>query len=77
MTFGPAQPPFGGRARNLQAIKRVPERPNLRERGFRVGLIAGSNEFAQGVWKVKNLATKEEQAIPEADVVAAVRKLLG
>jgi histidyl-tRNA synthetase len=46
-------------------------------RGFRVGLIAGSNEFAQGVWKVKNLATKEEQTVPEADLVAAVRALLG
>jgi histidyl-tRNA synthetase len=46
-------------------------------RGFRVGLIAASNEFALGVWKVKNLATKEEQTVAETDVVAAVRKLLG
>jgi len=45
-------------------------------RGFRVGLIAGSNEFAQGVWKVKNLATKEETTVPEAQLVAAVRRVL-
>jgi histidyl-tRNA synthetase len=45
-------------------------------RGFRVGLIAGSNEFDQGVWKVKNLATKEETAVRDADLVAAVQKLL-
>ncbi|HJZ93344.1 MAG TPA: histidine--tRNA ligase [Gemmataceae bacterium] len=45
-------------------------------RGFRVGLIAGSNEFAQGTWNVKNLATKEEQTVPAADLVAAVRGLL-
>ncbi|HKB06123.1 MAG TPA: histidine--tRNA ligase [Gemmataceae bacterium] len=45
-------------------------------RGFQVGLIAGSNEFAQGVWKVKNLATKEEQTVPEAEVLEAVRKVL-
>ena len=45
-------------------------------RGFRVALIAGSNEFAQGVWKVKNLATKEETTVAEAELVAAVQKLL-
>jgi len=46
-------------------------------RGFRVGLIAGSNEFDQGVWKVKNLATKEETTVAEAELVAAVRRVLG
>jgi histidyl-tRNA synthetase len=45
-------------------------------RGFRVGLIAGGNEFAQGAWKVKNLATKEEQTVAEAEVTEAVRRLL-
>jgi histidyl-tRNA synthetase len=46
-------------------------------RGFRVGLIAGSNEFSQAVWKVKDLAKKEEQTVPEADVVAAAQRILG
>jgi histidyl-tRNA synthetase len=46
------------------------------QRGFRVALIAGSAEFERGEWKVKNLATREEKAVPEADVVAAVRAAL-
>jgi histidyl-tRNA synthetase len=45
-------------------------------RGLRVGLIAGSNEFAQGVWKVKNLATKEETTVAESDLVATIRRVL-
>jgi histidyl-tRNA synthetase len=46
------------------------------KRGFRVALIAGPEEFAQGVWKVKDLAKREEITVKEADVAAAVRKLL-
>jgi histidyl-tRNA synthetase len=46
-------------------------------RGFRVGLIAGSNEFDQGVWKVKNLATKEETTVADAGLIAEVRRVLG
>ena len=42
-------------------------------RGFRVALIAGRNEFAQGVWKVKDLATKEETTVAEAELIAAVQ----
>jgi histidyl-tRNA synthetase len=45
-------------------------------RGFQVALIAGSNEFAQGVWKVKDLAKKEETTVPESDVIAAIKNLL-
>jgi histidyl-tRNA synthetase len=45
-------------------------------RGFRVALIAGSNEFAQGVWKVKNLANKEELTVPEPDVIPTIQRLL-
>jgi histidyl-tRNA synthetase len=45
-------------------------------RGFRLALIAGSDEFAKGVWKVKNLATKEELTVPEGDVIATINKLL-
>jgi histidyl-tRNA synthetase len=48
-------------------------------RGFKVALIAGSDELDREppVWKVKNLATKEEQAVPEGDVIRAVRSLIG
>jgi histidyl-tRNA synthetase len=46
------------------------------KRGFRVALIAGSDEFARGVWQVKNLATREASTVPEAEVLAAIRAAL-
>jgi histidyl-tRNA synthetase len=45
-------------------------------RGFRVALIAGPDEFARDVWKVKDLARREETAVAAAEVVAAVRRVL-
>jgi histidyl-tRNA synthetase len=45
-------------------------------RGFRVALIAGADEFTQGVWKVKDLAARAETTVPEAGVVEAVRGVL-
>jgi histidyl-tRNA synthetase len=45
-------------------------------RGFRVALIAGADEFAQGVWKVKDLNARTEATVPEAGVVEAVRAVL-
>ena len=45
-------------------------------RGFRVALIAGPDEFAQGVWRIKELSRREEAAVPTALVAGAVRKLL-
>lgn len=46
------------------------------KRGFRVALIAGPEEFSQGVWKVKDLARREEQTVAEPEVATAVRKVL-
>jgi histidyl-tRNA synthetase len=46
-------------------------------RGFRVALIAGPDEFMQGLWKVKDLARREEAAVPRAEVVRVIRKVLG
>ncbi len=46
-------------------------------RGFRVALIAGENEFAQGVWQVKDLARREQATVPEAEVARAVRGVIG
>ncbi len=48
------------------------------QRGFKVALIAGSDEFAQGVWNVKDLksATQREK-VPEGQVAAAIREILG
>jgi histidyl-tRNA synthetase len=45
-------------------------------RGFKVALIAGPDEFAKNVWKIKNLALREEITVPEADVVGAVSDAL-
>jgi histidyl-tRNA synthetase len=46
-------------------------------RGFRVALIAGDDEFARGVWNVKDLARREQKEnVPEAEVPAEVRRLL-
>jgi histidyl-tRNA synthetase len=47
------------------------------KRGFRVALIAGPDEFDRGVWKVKDLASREEITVPAADVLASVRRVVG
>ncbi len=46
-------------------------------RGFRVALLAGDDEFAKGVWQVKDLARREQATVPEPEVATAVRRLLG
>lgn len=45
-------------------------------RGFKVALIAGPDEFAQGVWKIKDLTRREERSVNEAELVDAVRRLI-
>jgi histidyl-tRNA synthetase len=47
------------------------------KRGFRVALIAGPEEFAKQVRKIKNLATREEQTVSSKEVEAAIRAVLG
>ncbi len=46
------------------------------KRGFKVALIAGSDEFAKGVWKIKDLTTREEVTVTEAEVVAKMQEVL-
>jgi histidyl-tRNA synthetase len=46
-------------------------------RGFKVALIAGPDEFEQKVWKIKNLALREETTVPEAEVIGTISKILG
>lgn len=46
------------------------------KRGHRLALIAGSDEFAKKVWKVKDLASRSESTVAEAEVPAHVRSLL-
>jgi histidyl-tRNA synthetase len=46
------------------------------KRGFKLAVIAGEQEFAQGVWKVKDLAKREETAVGEAELVGRVKGLV-
>jgi histidyl-tRNA synthetase len=47
------------------------------KRGFRVALIAGPDEFAQGVWNVKDLRTQtQREKVPAADVARVIREIL-
>ncbi len=46
------------------------------KRGFRVALIAGGDEFSKGVWKVKNLAKREEAEVTETELVRHIRGVL-
>jgi histidyl-tRNA synthetase len=46
-------------------------------KGFRVALIAGETEFAQGSWQVKDLKEGQQTTVPEVDLPEAIRKILG
>lgn len=47
-------------------------------RGFRVAVIGGPDELAQGVWNIKDLASQtQREKVPEAEVANVVRQLLG
>jgi histidyl-tRNA synthetase len=59
------------------ARKIGPQLQYAQRRGCRAAVIAGPEEFAQGVWKVKDLARREEVAVPEGEVAAELRKVLG
>jgi histidyl-tRNA synthetase len=51
------------------------------DRGFRIVLIAGGDEFAKGEWKVKDMKGSRENPIElvvkEADLLKEIKKLLG
>jgi histidyl-tRNA synthetase len=59
------------------AKKVGPQLQYAERRGFRVALIAGPDEFAQGTWKVKDLGRREESTVPTAEVESAIGKILG
>jgi histidyl-tRNA synthetase len=44
------------------------------KRGFKVALVNGSDEFAAGVWKIKDLTKREEVKVPESEVVGAIQQ---
>ncbi len=46
------------------------------KRGFPFALIAGPAEFEQGIWKLKNLAKREEISLKEAELVEQILPLV-
>ena len=46
------------------------------KRGFRVAVIAGSQELDRGVVQVKDLAARTQDEVPEADLATAIARLL-
>lgn len=59
-----------------EAKKVGPQFKYAEQRGFRLALIAGPDEFAQGTWKLKNLSTREEATVSTDEVVERVRQAL-
>ncbi len=45
-------------------------------KGFRVAVIAGEDEFAKGVWTVKDLESGEQTSLPEQDLAAHIQRVL-
>jgi histidyl-tRNA synthetase len=58
------------------AKKIGPQLQYAERRGFTLALIAGPDEFDQGVCKIKVLAKREEQTVPQTELVPTVRSLL-
>jgi histidyl-tRNA synthetase len=58
------------------AKKIGPQLQYAERRGFTLALIAGPDEVAQGVCKVKVLATREERTIPGSELVPIVLQLV-
>jgi histidyl-tRNA synthetase len=46
-------------------------------RGFKAALIAGPDEFARQVWKVKDLARREESTLAAEGVAATIGEIIG
>jgi histidyl-tRNA synthetase len=46
------------------------------KRGFRVALIAGPDEFAKGVWKIKDMAKREEKTVAAVEVARMLSDML-
>jgi histidyl-tRNA synthetase len=59
-----------------EAKKIGPQLQYAERRGFRIALIAGPDEFAKGVVKLKDLTKREERAVAELELLPAVREML-
>lgn len=58
------------------AKKMGPQFQYAEKRGFKAAIIAGPEEFEKGVWKVKDLAKREEKTVTEAELIASVRAMI-
>ena len=45
-------------------------------KGFRIALIAGSDEFATGHWQIKDLEKEEQQQVPKGELLVVIREIL-
>ncbi|QDU82815.1 Histidine--tRNA ligase [Polystyrenella longa] len=45
-------------------------------KGFRFAIIAGSDEFEQGIWQVKDLKAQAQQALSETELIAFLKSEL-
>lgn len=45
-------------------------------KGFRIALIAGSDEFSRGEWQIKDLRKGSSSTIPESELVETLRTIL-
>ena len=66
------------------AVEVYPEAKKLKaqleyanKRGHRFAVIAGTQEFASGVWQVKDLAREEQVALPAGELAAHISGRLG
>jgi histidyl-tRNA synthetase len=58
------------------AKKLGPQFQYAEKRGFRLALIAGENEIAKGIWKLKDLMKREEIEVSAEGLVEKVKTLL-
>ena len=47
------------------------------KKGIPLALIAGEDEFASGVWQVKDMRNGTQTAVPQNDLNASIKILLG
>lgn len=59
------------------AKKIGPQLQYAEKRGFKLALIAGPDELSKGVWKIKDLAKREEIAVAAVEVADKIRQAIG
>lgn len=59
-----------------EAVKLGKQLQYADRKGHRLALIAGSQEFEQGMWQVKNLKSKTAEVVPTANLVAYLQQSL-